>query len=129
MFDVPLHKLIIHFPVALMIIGAVYDAWAVYSKQPELHETGYGLTLWASFLSRVAVVTGLQLADATRSNRGPVTGHALFGIVVAIMITALGIARYSAHQREQLVYRTSWLIVECAAAVLVFVTAVMGHRL
>ena len=48
MFDVPIHKLIVHFPVALMIIAAIYDAWAVYTRRPELHRLAYGLILWAA---------------------------------------------------------------------------------
>ena len=57
MFGVPLHKLIIHFPVALMIIAAIYDCWAVYSKRPQLHTIGYGLNLWAAVASLGAVVS------------------------------------------------------------------------
>src|SRR5678815_1882852 len=44
MFGIPIHKLIIHFPVALTMMALVYDAWAIYGKKPELHRTGYGLT-------------------------------------------------------------------------------------
>ena len=129
MFDIPLHRLIVHFPIALMVVAAIYDSWAIYSKRPELHETGYGLTLWAAASALTAVVTGLQAADARRINAGAVTGHGGLGIVSATLITALGVARYSVRARDQNVYRMSWLILECAAALLVLLTAVMGHRL
>jgi uncharacterized membrane protein len=129
MFGVPLHKLIIHFPIALMILAAIYDSWAVYSKRPELHTVGYGLNLWAAVASLAAVVTGLQLAGVTRVAPGVVTGHAGFGIVSCLAITTAGIMRYSAKAREQDEYRMGWLVVEIAAAVLVGTTAIMGHRL
>src|SRR5262245_33059612 len=129
MFDVPIHKLIIHFPIALTVIAVIYDSWAVYSKSAQLHETSYGLNLWGTVFALAAVVTGLQLADVTRVDRAAVTGHAGFGIGSCLLITALGIMRYSAHAREEKGYKTAWLILEIGAAVLVVVTAFTGHRL
>ena len=129
MFDIPLHKLVIHFPIALTIIAVVYDSWAIHSKNPELHQTGYGLTLWAAVASLAAVVTGLQLAGVTRRDRGAATGHAGFGIMSSIALTALGILRYSARAREERGYRMVWLLLELGAAGLIVATAVTGHRL
>jgi len=129
MFDVPLHKLIIHFPIALMIVAAIYDCWAVYSKRPQLHGVGYGLNLWAAAASLAAVVTGLQLAGVTRVAQGVVTGHAAFGMASCLTIITVGILRYSAMAREQYDYRIGWLVLEVAGAILVGATAVMGHRL
>ena len=37
LFDIPIHKFLIHFPIALTIIALIYDSWAVYSRKPELH--------------------------------------------------------------------------------------------
>jgi uncharacterized membrane protein len=129
MFGIPLHKLVIHFPVALMTLAVVYDAWAFYSKKVALHEMGYRLTLWAAVGSLAAVVTGLQLAGNSRIPPGEVTGHAGFGIASSITITALAVVRYSAYVREQRKYRLPWLVLEIGAGVLVVATAVMGHKL
>lgn len=129
MFGIPLHQLIIHFPIALTIVAAVYDSWALYSKNPELHSTGYGLNCWAAVWALAAVVTGLQLAGVTHVDPGVVTGHAGFGIASAIVITTLGILRYSAHAREKMDYRKGWLVLEVLAAILIFATAITGHQL
>lgn len=129
MFDIPIHKLIIHFPIALTIIAVIYDSWAIYSKKPEMHETGYGLVLWSAAAALTAIVTGLQLAGVTRVDRGALTGHSGFGIASGIAITAVAIVRYSAHAREQKDFPVWWLIVEIAAAVLVVAAAVTGHKL
>lgn len=129
MLGIPSHKLIIHFPIALTIIAAIYDSWALYSKKPELHTVGYGLNLWAAVAALAAAVTGLQLAGVTRVSAGVVTGHAGFGIASAIVITTLGMFRYSAHAREQEGYRTVWLVLEIAAAALVTAAAITGHQL
>jgi len=129
MFGIPLHKLIIHFPIALMTLAVIYDAWALYSRKVELHDTGYRLTIWAAIGALAAVVTGLQLAGVSRIPPGEVTGHAGFGIVSSVVITALAVLRYSADVREQRGYRLPWLVLEIGAAALVLATAVMGHKL
>src|SRR5207237_10427111 len=66
LFDIPIHKFIIHFPIALAIIAVIYDAWALYARKPELHRTGYGLTLWAAVGALAAAGTGLQLEEMVR---------------------------------------------------------------
>jgi uncharacterized membrane protein len=129
MFDVPIHKLIVHFPIALMVVAAIYDSWALYAKKPELHRTGYGLTLWAAVAALAAVGTGLQLAELVRINKGAVTGHAGFGITSTIVIAALAGWRYSAQAQEPREYPMGWLVLEIGAAALIIATAVTGHRL
>src|SRR5215510_10702717 len=129
MFDVPIHKLIVHFPIALTIMAAVYDAWALYSKKPALHRTGYGLTLWAAVGALAAVGTGLQLAEMIRVDKGAVTGHAGFGIASTLVISALAGLRYSAQAQERKDYPIGWLILEVGAAALIIATAVTGHQL
>src|SRR5215470_19094221 len=129
MFNVPIHKLIVHFPIALMIIAAVYDCWALYTRRPELHRTSFGLTLWAAVFALAAVGSGLQLAEMIHLDKGAVTGHAGFGITSAIVIAALAGLRYSAQAQEQKDYKIGWLVVEIAAAALICATAVTGHRL
>lgn len=128
-FNVPIHKLIVHFPIALMIIAAVYDSWALYTRRPELHRTGYGLTLWAAVGALAAVGTGLQLAEMLHVDKGAVTGHAGFGITSVIVISALAGMRYSAQAQEQKDYKLGWLVLEIGAAALIIATALTGHRL
>src|SRR5713101_8778506 len=96
LFDIPIHKFIIHFPIALTIIAVIYDSWAVYARRPELHRTGYGLTLWAAVGALAAAGTGLQLAEMVRLDKAAVTGHAGFGVTATIILVALAGIRYSA---------------------------------
>jgi uncharacterized membrane protein len=129
MFDVPIHKLLIHFPIALTVIALIYDSWALYAKKPELHRTGYGLTLWAAIGGLAAVGTGLQLAEMTHVDKGAVTGHAGFGLGATIVLAGLAGLRYSAQTQEETGYRIGWMVLEIGAAVLVVAAAVTGHRL
>src|SRR5215510_4439899 len=127
MFGIPIHKFIIHFPIALTLMAIVYDGWALYARKPELHRLGYGLTLWAAVGALAAAGTGLQLAELIRVDKGAVTGHAGFAITSTIVIAALAGIRYSASAREETNYRIWWLILEIVAAVLIAATAVTGH--
>src|SRR5262245_9173104 len=129
MFGIPIHKLIIHFPIALTIIALVYDSWALYAKKPELHRTGYGLILWAAVGALAAAGSGLQLAEMIRGDKGAVTGHAGFAIGTTIVLTGLAGVRYSAQAHERKEYQIWWLVLEIAAVGLIAATAVTGHRL
>jgi uncharacterized membrane protein len=129
MFGIPIHRLIIHFPIALSIMALFYDSWALYSKKPELHRMAYGLTLWASVGALAAVGTGLQLAEMIRIDKGAVTGHAGFAIGTTIVLAGLAGVRYAAQAQERRGYPVWWLILEAAAALLVTATMVTGHRL
>ena len=129
MFGVPIHKFIIHFPIALTIIALVYDVWALYAKKPALHRTAYGLTVWASVGALAAAGTGLQLAEMVRLDKGAVTGHAGFALGATIVLAALAGLRYSAQAQEKKEYQIWWLILQIAAAALVSAAAVTGHQL
>jgi uncharacterized membrane protein len=129
MFGIPIHKLIIHFPIALTLIALVYDSWAVYAKKAELHRTGYGLTLWAAVGALAAAGTGLQLAEMIHLDKGAVTGHAGFGLTSTILLAALAGVRYSAQAQERKGYPIWWLVLEVGAAAVIVATAVTGHRL
>lgn len=129
MFGIPIHKLIIHFPIALTIMALVYDSWALYAKKPALHRTAYGLTLWAAVGALAAAGTGLQLAEMIRIDKGAVTGHAGFALGATIVLAALAGLRYSAQAQEKKEYQIWWLVLQIAAAALVGAAAVTGHQL
>ena len=129
MFGIPIHKLIIHFPIGLTIIALVYDSWAIYAKKADLHRLGYGLTLWAAIGALAATGTGLQLAEMLRIDKGAVTGHAGFAIGSTIVLVGMGGLRYSAQAQERKDYQVWWLILQAAAAVLITATAITGHQL
>ena len=133
MFGVSLHKLVIHFPIALAIVAFLYDAWAAYSREPRFHSTGSGLLKLAAVSAIVAMGTGLELAGMSGMGSGStVTGHAGIGIVTTVLLSALGLTRYSAEARAGVrpqAYSPMWLAVEGFAAVLIAATAVIGHSI
>jgi len=132
MFDIPLHPFVVHFPVTLAIFAFMYDGWAVYSKRPQKHELGYGLSLWAGVFAAVAVVTGLQLSRLGDIGKGAITGHALYGIASAIILAAFALWRYSSRARQETAlenYSMLSLLIQAVGAVLILMTALTGHHL
>src|SRR5712671_2602979 len=99
MFDVPLHFLIVHFPIALTVMAAVLDVRAFLGKRPEQHRTGYALILWAAAGAAMAMLTGLQLLGDRRQNSGA-TFHAASGLISGLVLIAVSMIRYSAEARE-----------------------------
>jgi uncharacterized membrane protein len=132
MFDIPLHSLINHFPIALGIFAFVYDALAFYGKRPERHDIGYELSFWAGIFAIAAVVTGLQIASLGQIGKSAITGHALFGITTGIVLAAFALLRYSARARQEGEfenYSVVWLVIQALAAALLMAAAVTGHQL
>src|SRR5215467_9817944 len=128
MFDIPLHFLVVHFPIALIVVALVYDARGYFSRNPELNQTGYSLTLWASAGAASAVGTGLQLAGGFPASGA--IAHAGMGLFGTIVLIALTVLRYSAQARETEAmdsYPVLWLILEFAGALAIVTAAITGH--
>src|SRR5678815_3971180 len=132
MFDVPLHFLIVHFPIALTVMAAVLDVRAFVGKRPELHRTGYALIFWAAAGAALAMLTGLQLLGDRRQASGA-TFHAAFGLIAGLTLIVVAMVRYSAETRSSEPTATSsvqpWLILEVLAALAVIMAAITGLSL
>ena len=124
MFGIPLHLLVVHFPIALAFIALVYDARG-------LHQTGYTLTLWAAAGAGLAGATGLVQASGAAATKEAVA-HAGAGLAGGIILIALAMLRYSAEARRtegMESYPRLWLVLEAIGALVVLAAGVTGHRL
>jgi uncharacterized membrane protein len=124
MFGIPLHLLLVHFPIALALIALVYDFRGA-------HATGYGLTLWAAAGAALAAATGLVQASGAAATKGAVA-HAATGLAGGITLIALAMLRYSAEARrseEAEDYPKLWLVLEVIGTLAVVLAAITGHRL
>src|SRR5712671_439105 len=99
MFGIPLHMLVIHFPIALAVLAAIQDLRAHFGKRPELHRTGYTLSMWAALAAAAAMTTGLQmLGDRIHTTRA--TFHAGAGLTSGLILIVVAMVRYSAEARR-----------------------------
>lgn len=133
MFGVPLHILIVDFPIVLTMVAFFYDAWACYSGHPSFHAVGSTLTKYAAVAAVIATSTGLQSAGMSGLGSGStVTAHAGAGILTTIVLVALAIMRYSSEVREEeseQSYLSLRLAIVTLAVVLIAITAIVGHRI
>lgn len=132
MFGVALHKLLVHFPIALAVLACGYDGWALYARRPELHRTGSGLLRLAAVAAIAASGTGLDLAGmAGLGSASTVTGHAGAAVATTVVLTTAAVIRYSHEVRRGDTRDLSpgVFAAEALAAVLVLATAILGHRI
>src|SRR6185295_19041915 len=99
MLGIPLHFYLVHFPIALTVLAAVYDLRASFGKRHELHQTGYALILWAAAGAAMAAITGLQMLG-NRNVAVFATMHAALGLGTGLVLIAVAMARYSAQARR-----------------------------
>lgn len=133
MFGVPLHILLVHFPITLATVAFGYDAWALYTQRPLLHRVASSLGKLAALSAVAATVTGLDLAGISGlGNRSSVTGHAALALLTTFVLALTAIIRYSVEMRsdrEREALPSSLLVGEFFGMLLVLTTAIMGHRI
>lgn len=94
MFDTShLHPMIVHFPVALIIIGFLADLGGLFfKKEPCLTKTGFYLMILGTLAALAAVLTGefFTGADSLQGEVAQVEGnHEIFAkVTLALMILA-----------------------------------------
>jgi uncharacterized membrane protein len=120
MFGIPLHVLVVHFPIVFVVAAVVCDLRGT-------HSSGYRLTLWSSAGVVAAILTGLLLTGGRMST---VTTHAGAGVVGGIVTIAFGMLRYTHRVREgnSNVFISGWFAVELLALLGILVAAITGHR-
>ena len=133
MFGVSLHSLLVHFPIALTFVACGYDGWAVYARRSRLHRVGSSLIKLAAGTAVAATATGLDLAGISGlGSASSVTGHAGMALISTLVLSVTAIVRYSAEMRTDTPDApfSVWMFsAEVVAVVLVFATAVLGHRI
>ena len=131
MSGLSLHVLIVHFPIVLAIFAVFYDLWASSSGNKLFHTVGSSLTKWAAISAVLATATGLQHAGVSGlGSRSDVSAHAAAGVITTMILVAMAVVRYSAEVREEdpaEVFSLLWLTAGAVAAVLIAISAIMGH--
>ena len=86
------HPVIVHFPIALFIMSAVFELFAIWRKQPLFASVAYYNLLAAAISIPFTIATGLaawqwQLEGATL--KGNLRLHLIFALTTATIILAL----------------------------------------
>jgi len=120
-----LHPLIIHFPIALLIISALAESGAWLTRDWRWRVVAFANVRVAAVFAIAAAFAGWRLAVAPGDSSAVVEWHRWLGVcaAAATMAAALATANHDGRAASAgWVYRTALI----SAAVLVIVTAHLG---
>ena len=123
------HVVLIHFPIASLIVGVVFDFWGQWTKQRLLAAAAYYNVFVAALTTIPALITGVlawQWALERQRLKGILLMHLVLGCVSSVLIWTVWLL----HRRVQRKQGASWpgyrLPIEAAAVVIVTVTGHLG---
>jgi len=122
------HVVLIHFPLALFVIGVVFDCIAQWTQKPALASAAYYNFLVAAVSSPFAVATGLlawQLQLDGQRLHGILLMHLIMGSVSAVLMWVVWWLHFRTARSGQALpsYR---LPVELVALLVVVLTGHLG---
>jgi uncharacterized membrane protein len=120
MFGIPLHFLVVHFPLVLIVAALVCDLRGD-------HESGYRCTIWAATGAAVGILTGLLQVGGQLTE---MVVHAGAGLAGGMLTVILAMMRYSRRARgeDAKSFPQALLAVEVFAALVIVAAAITGHR-
>jgi uncharacterized membrane protein len=122
------HVVLIHFPIALFMVGAAFDVLSERTKNASLAVVAYYNLVVAAIAAVPTVVTGIlawQFALEGARLKGNLLLHLLGGITITILM--LYVAWVHRRARRWMVAPPKWrLVVEAATFALLGITAHLG---
>jgi uncharacterized membrane protein len=123
------HVVLIHFPIALFIIGVLFDFLAQWKKQHLLVVVAYYNLLVAAISTIPVVITGIlawQWELEGQKLKGILLIHLVMGCISTILIWLVWFIHRKTHGKEGNVLPGYRLPIEAVAAVFVAVTGHLG---
>ena len=119
-----LHPLLIHFPIALVVVAVVAEMRATVTGDEQWHTMAVGNLRAGAAFALIAVVAGWRLASGLGMGSTPLLEwHRWLGTVTAVLTLLMAVATSRSDGRsavERWIYRMALL---CAGALV----AVTGH--
>jgi len=123
------HVVLIHFPIALFIIGVLFDFLAQWRKQLVLAAAAYYNLLVAAIATMPVVVTGIlawQWELEGQKLKGILLMHLVMGCLSTVLICAVWFIHARTRRKQQEVLPGYRLPIEAVAAVIVALTGHLG---
>ena len=91
--SIPLHPMVVHFPIALFISAMVLEILSRIFKKESLHQTALQLFIFATFITPFVALTGLWEANEEHLVRHRVLDlHKFFAFATMILsLLSLGV--------------------------------------
>jgi uncharacterized membrane protein len=123
------HVVLIHFPIALFIIGVLFDFLAQWKKQRLLAAAAYYNLFVAAIATLPVVVTGIlawQWALEGQKLKGILLIHLVMGSVSSVLICTVWFIHRRAQRKQEEVLPGYRLPIEAVAVVIVALTGHLG---
>ena len=126
----PLHPVVVHFPVALLTFGFCVDLAGLVVRRP-WHRTGYALLLAGTAGAMVAVITGnLAAADLRGSvHAEAIQQHEDHATLALLLYLASALGRLPGFLRGDPGLAPVWLVVGAGGLGLLWVAGLQGGAL
>jgi uncharacterized membrane protein len=123
------HVVLIHFPIALFMVGVAFDLAGQWKKQGNLAAAAYYNLLVAAFTTLPVMATGIlawrwQL-EATRL-RGNLLLHLVLGTISSVLIWLVWVVHYKARRQPEQPLPIYKLPLEFAGVLFVALTGHLG---
>jgi uncharacterized membrane protein len=121
------HVVLIHFPIALFIIGVLFDFLAQWKKQPILAAAAYYNLLVAAIATIPVVITGIvawQWELEGQKLKGILLMHLVMGCTSTVLIWAVWFIHRRTRPNQEETLPGYRLPIEVVA---VFIVALTGH--
>jgi len=123
------HVVLIHFPIALFIIGVFFDFLAQFNRQRLLVAAAYYNLLVAAIVTLPVVVTGIlawQWELDGQKLKGILLMHLVLGCVSSVLICMVWFIHMRARRKQEEVLPGYRLPIEAAAVAIVALTGHLG---
>lgn len=123
------HVVLIHFPIALFIIGVLFDFLAQWKKQGLLAATAYYNLLVAAIATIPVVITGIvawQWELEGQKLEGILMMHLVLGCASTVLIWAVWFIHMRARRRGDAALPGYRLPIEAVAVLIVALTGHLG---
>jgi uncharacterized membrane protein len=125
-----LHQILVHFPIALVFIGTLYDLYVAWRNGRIAGRKGLLLWVVAAISAWFAVWSGPD--NDARGNTNSLDTHSLLANLTALAVTALVLFRIFRHLQERDFTRGAlslYLLVSILISVLVLTTGYYGGKM
>ena len=126
------HVVLIHFPIALCMVGVAFDFAASWSKRSALATAAYYNFVVAAISTLPVIATGLlawQFQLEGEKLKGILLQHLVLGVVSSVMICLIWYVHFRSRRAPEKTLPSYRLPMELLAVGLVAVTAHLGGYL
>lgn len=122
------HPVLIHLPIALVILGFIFDllAWVLGTKREQFLTLGHWFYLFAALLVIPTAFTGWYATDFYASDDPDVYRHTVMAIITVIYLIGYGVFRALCLYSRPVFSIFVYVILSLIAVILIAITAELG---